>query len=281
MMAAPADVGLYGPGSVTWRVNREQIMLLGGGRALLLQLAHPMVAAGVAQHSDFAADPMGRLRRTLDATLAIVFGTTEEAERAAAQVRAVHARVRGTLTESVGRYAAGTPYEANDPEYLRWVGATLLDTSIRVYELMCEPLSRTDLDRFYEESKTFVRMLGVPDDYVAENIDDFRDYFDGMLDSDAIAVGEVGRGLAHDVLHPKLRWVPPQIFGALGIITTGLLPEPVRRRFGLPWSPARERAFRAQIRIARLAHRGLPARLRLFPQARAALRRVAAIERVA
>ena len=273
-MASLVDVGIYGPDSVNWRVNREQIMLLGGGRALLLQLAHPMVAAGVAQHSDFAADPMKRLRRTLDATLAIVFGTTDQAERAAAQVRAVHNSVRGTLTEDVGRYKAGTPYEANNPDYLRWVGATLLDTSIKVYELMCEPLSKADLDRFYEESKLFVRMLGVPDDYVASTIEDFRAYFHDMLEGDEIAVGEVGRKLAHDVLHPKLRFVPPPVFGALGIVTTGLLPESVRRRFGLPWSPARERAYRAQLRVAKIAHRGLPARIRLFPQAREALRRV-------
>lgn len=275
-MTTHVDVGIYGPNSVTWRVNREQIMLLGGGRALLLQLAHPVVAAGVAQHSDFAADPMKRLRRTLDATLAIVFGTNDEAERAAAQVRAVHDAVRGTLSEDVGRYKAGTPYEANNPEYLRWVGATLLDTSIQVYELMCGRLSTDDLNRFYEESKLFVKMLGVPDDYVASTIDEFREYFDGMIASDKIAVGEVGRRLAHDVLHPKVRFVPPPVFGALGIVTTGLLPPSVRERYGLPWSPARERAFRAQIRMARIANKRLPGRIRLFPQAREALRRVSA-----
>jgi uncharacterized protein (DUF2236 family) len=274
-MNARTDVGIYGPDSVNWRVNKDQVMLLGGGRALLLQLAHPMVAAGVSQHSDFASDPLKRLRRTLDATLAIVFGTTDDAERAAAQVRAVHGRVRGTLAEDVGRFPAGTPYEANNPEYLRWVGATLLDTSIVVYELMCEPLSRADLNRFYEESKLFVRMLGVPDEYVATSIEEFRDYFDGMIASDEIAVGEVGRRLAHDVLHPKVRFVPPPVFGALGIITTGLLPERVRELYRLPWSPARERAFRAEIRMARIANRGLPARIRLFPQAREAFRRIA------
>lgn len=273
-MAAP-DVGFFGPESVNWRVNRDQVMLLGGGRALLLQLAHPVVAAGVAQHSDFAADPMRRLRRTLEATLTIVFGTKDEAERAAAGVRAVHDRVRGTLTEDVGRFRDGTAYEANNPDYLRWVGATLLDTSIRVYELLCEPLSRADLNRFYEESKLFVRMLGVPDDYVAATIDDFNEYFAGMLAGGDIAVGEVGRRLAHDVLHPKVRFVPSPVFGALSIVTAGLLPPSVRAAYGLRWSAARERAFNAQIRMARIANRGLPARIRLFPQAREAFRRVA------
>src|SRR6185503_3687145 len=91
---AAVDVGLFGPGSVTWRVNREQALLLGGGCALLEQLAHPMVAAGVSDHSDFRTDPLKRLRRTLDATLAIIFGTTEEARRAADGIRAVHSRVQ-------------------------------------------------------------------------------------------------------------------------------------------------------------------------------------------
>jgi len=112
------DVGLFGPDSLTWRVNREQALLLGGGRALLLQLAHPLVAAGVADHSDFRSDPLRRLRRTLDATLAMIFGTTAEAEAAAAGVRAVHERVTGTLRTRVGRFDAGTPYRAEDPALL-------------------------------------------------------------------------------------------------------------------------------------------------------------------
>lgn len=86
-MDTNVDLGIYGPGSVSWRVNRDQLMLLGGGRALLLQLAHPKVAAGVFEHSDFRDDPMKRLRRTLDATLALIFGTTEEAGRAARGIR--------------------------------------------------------------------------------------------------------------------------------------------------------------------------------------------------
>ena len=103
------DPGLFGPGSAIWKVNREGVVLLGGGRALILQVAHPLVAAGVAKHSNYRSDPWGRLFRTLDLVTTIVFGSTEEAEGAAARVRRVHERVNGVTDEDAGRYAEGTP----------------------------------------------------------------------------------------------------------------------------------------------------------------------------
>src|SRR5437016_11697134 len=106
-----SDAGLFGPGSLTWRVNREGALLLGGGRALLLQVAHPLVAAGVAQHSNYREDPWGRLYRTLDTVTTIVFGTNEESEEAADRLRRVHSRVTGKADD-------GRPYEANDPDLL-------------------------------------------------------------------------------------------------------------------------------------------------------------------
>src|SRR5881397_56153 len=95
-----SDAGLFGPGSLTWRVNREGALLLGGGRALLLQVAHPLVAAGVAQHSNYREDPWGRLYRTLDLTTKIVFGSTAVAEEAAGRIRHVHQRVHGVTREA-------------------------------------------------------------------------------------------------------------------------------------------------------------------------------------
>jgi uncharacterized protein (DUF2236 family) len=275
-MAVATDRGLFGPESVTWRLTREQITLLGGGRALLLQLAHPMVAAGVAQYSDFQADPLKRLRRTLDATLAIVFGTTRQADKAAAQIRAVHDRVRGVLTEDVGRFTAGTPFEANDPSLLMWVQATLIDTAILVYQTFTGPVSDADLNRYYDESRTIALKLGVPDETLPATLADFRRYFDAMLASDEIAVGSVGRELGRAVLAPTIRHVPGVLFRPAAVLTAGLLPPSVRDLYGLPWSPARERAFRAEVRLARLANKALPARIRLYPQARAALKRIAA-----
>jgi uncharacterized protein (DUF2236 family) len=269
------DLGLFGPGSVTWRVNREQALLLGGGCALLEQLAHPLVAAGVSDHSDFRTEPLKRLRRTLDATLAIVFGTTDDAHRAAAGIRAVHSRVRGALPHDTGRFVAGTSYSAEDPALLAWVNATLFDTSIRTYEMLLGPLSKPDLERYYGESRQVAGILGIPDAAMAPTIDGFRGWWSEMLLGDDVAIGEDGRELARAVLTPKVRFVPRPAFAPLTLFTVGLLPDPVRERYGFRWSATKERAFRAEAAAAGAAVRALPARVRLFPQARAAERRAA------
>src|SRR5881397_2144053 len=121
-----SDAGLFGPGSLTWRVNREGALLLGGGAALVLQVAHPLVAAGVAEHSNYREDPWGRLYRTLDVTTKIVFGSSEVAEEASQRLWNVHGRVQGTSPD-------GASYQARDPDLLMWVHATLIDTTLLVY----------------------------------------------------------------------------------------------------------------------------------------------------
>src|SRR5262245_7172864 len=118
--ASDAAPGWFEPGSTIWTVNREAVLLLGAGRALLLQMAHPLVAAGVAEHSRFAQDPLGRLFRTLDSSYALVFGDRAAATAAVRRMDAVHGRVRGVLDEPVGRFQAGTPYDATDPLLRLW-----------------------------------------------------------------------------------------------------------------------------------------------------------------
>src|SRR2546430_4765331 len=113
---AMADAGLFGPETMTWRVNREGVLLLGGGRALILQVAHPLVAAGVAEHSNYRDDPWGRLYRTLDLTTKIVFGSTHTAEEAAARIRHVHKRVHGVTREAGGPSPPRAPPAPRGPE---------------------------------------------------------------------------------------------------------------------------------------------------------------------
>src|SRR5438477_9238059 len=132
--------GLFPRHAIIRQVNGEGALLLGGGRALLMQLAHPSVAAGVADHSDFETDPFGRLRRTLEAETTLVFGTLEEAHATAARIRAVHERV------------TGPGYQANDPELLLWVHATLVDTALRVYTRFVRPLRPNEAEAYYDES---------------------------------------------------------------------------------------------------------------------------------
>jgi uncharacterized protein (DUF2236 family) len=265
------DQGFYGPDSVTWTLARERVLLLGGPRALLLQLAHPLVAAGVADHSTFASDPLRRLRRTLDATLAIAFGTRAGAETAAARINAVHAAVHGTLREDAGRYAAGTRYDATDPELLLWVHATLVDTTLTVYRRFVRELSDDEAARAYEESKTTARILGVPDEILPSDLTSFVSYFDEMIESDRIAVAPFQLALARDVLYPRLRFVPRAAHAPTASITAGLLPPKIRDAFGLT-----KRTL--PLRLTTTAVRGLlpvlPRALREMPQARAADRRV-------
>lgn len=135
--------GLYGPASVSWRVNREAVILLGGGRAALLQLAHPFVAHAIDQHSATRADPIGRFRRTFQHVFAMVFGDLEHAEEHARRVFTIHERIRGAIGEHVGRYGRGDRYLANDEAALFWVQATLVDTALLVYEEFVSPSSPT------------------------------------------------------------------------------------------------------------------------------------------
>ena len=130
------DPGLFGPGSMAWRIDGEVLVLAGGTCALLMQLAHPAVAAGVDQHSDFRADPFARLRRTLTSSYAVAFGTASDAEAAIRRVNAIHAAVRGHVPET------GAAYHATDPALLLWVHATLVDTALRVYDRYVAPLTR-------------------------------------------------------------------------------------------------------------------------------------------
>src|SRR6267142_1934243 len=141
----------------TWKLHREVVLLAGWGRGILLQLAHPMVAQGVADHSGFAEDSwgrVGRLRRTLAAMLALTFGTPEESAGAAAAINRIHDRVHGQLAEGAGPFASSARYSAHDPALLAWVHATLVDTFLITYERFVAPLTPAERDRYCREAGT-------------------------------------------------------------------------------------------------------------------------------
>lgn len=269
------DEGYYGPRSITWRLTREAVMLLGGPRALLLQLAHPLVAAGVNEHSTFREDPFKRLFRTLEMTLAIVFGSRREADRAAQGINKVHEHVRGVLPEAVGRFPAGTAYDARDPELLLWVHSTLIDTTLQVYPRYVSALSGAEMERAYEESKVAARLLMVPDQILPENLKRFREYMADTVASDAIEVGDMQRELAVSVLNPPVPLVPQRVFGLGTAITIGLLPEKLRRGYRLEMTPGRKRLFDWSPKVVRVMLPLMPRVARQMPQARKAYKRVA------
>src|SRR5690348_6708483 len=175
-MMTIAPEGLYPEGSITRRVNREPALLLGGGRALLMQLAHPKVAAGVAEHSDFRRQPLRRLIRTLELTLQLTFGSREHALAAARQINGVHQRVRG----------AG--YSASDPRLLLWVHSTLIDSAFEVYATFVGRLGPAEREAYYQESKLVGGLLGIPNAAYPPRLADFEAYLDTMLGGDELRV---------------------------------------------------------------------------------------------
>ncbi|HLE30361.1 MAG TPA: oxygenase MpaB family protein, partial [Anaerolineales bacterium] len=174
----PSEISapLFSPESVFWRVNREWLTALAGPRALLLELAHPLVAAGVVGHSHFRRDPLGRLYRTLRAMTDVTFGKPAQAYETARHIHACHRRVTGTLAKEVGPYLAGTPYRANDPLLKLWVLATLIDSSLRTYDLLVAPLSLADRRAYYDDSQCLARLLGIPPDLTPPAYEDFCNY---------------------------------------------------------------------------------------------------------
>jgi uncharacterized protein (DUF2236 family) len=264
------DAGLFGPRTVTWRVHREGVLLLGGGAALILQVAHPLVAAGVAEHSGYREDPWGRLYRTLDLTTKLVFGDRRTAEAAARRIRSVHKRVHGVTKEDGGRYPKGTPYRADDPELLRWVHATLVHITLDVYQRFLGPLTIAEQRGYYEEQKTLAEALGVPREWMPDTFAAFNLYFDDMLGSDRIAVTAALRDVVDATLRPELPLVARPLVEALNIATVGLLPWRLREELDLHWTPARERLLEASRVTLRRVIPVLPRLLRDFPPARSA-----------
>jgi uncharacterized protein (DUF2236 family) len=259
---------LFGPGSVTWEVNREAVLLAGGGCALLLQVAHPLVAAGVAEHSNFRERPLDRLYRTLDLMLTITFAPAAQAIRAVREIERRHAPVRGYLAEAAGPFVRGTPYRASDPALLFWVHATLVHTAARVFEMFVRPLTAAELARYYDESKVIARLFGVPESDIPPTWRRFQDYFERMVMGEELAVSEQSQAIARAILWPErplwLRGVMPPA----RLLSIGLLPEPVRARYGFRWPAWQEHAFRALVAAGQLALTWVPRSLRDFPHAR-------------
>jgi uncharacterized protein (DUF2236 family) len=231
--------GYFAPDGVAWRVGRETALLLGGGRALLLQVAHPLVAAGVAAHSDYRENPWRRLEQTMSTVWSVVYGTRSEADAAVARVRAVHERVHGRIAGPMGPFAEGTRYSALDPELLLWVHATLIDTALLVYRSWIGPLSNAEQRAYYEEMKTMALLFGTPEELIPSTLDDFRIYMRERLASDRISVTETALQIAATVLDPPLPLPLRPAIKALALVTVGMLPPRLRADYGFPWNRSR------------------------------------------
>jgi uncharacterized protein (DUF2236 family) len=271
---ADPSAGLHGPGSISWEIGKEAALFVGGGRAALLQLAHPYVAHAVDQHSATRSDPLGRFQRTFESVFAIVFGDLEHALGAARRVHAIHSRISGRIEEDVGRFARGAAYHANDEHALLWVHATLIDTAVLVYDSVVRPLSLAEKQRYYQESKRFARLFGIGDAVLPADWRAFRDYFERTLESDTIAVGTPAREIASFLFEtPKPAMRP--LFRWLALMTSGFMPERLRAPFGLAHGVRQAALFRASLRLLRATYPRLPRRVRYLPAYVEARRRLA------
>jgi uncharacterized protein (DUF2236 family) len=253
------DTGILAVDSVARRINRETFMLLGGPAAVLMQIAHPLVAAGVHEHSAFRRSPFRRLVRTADTTLAIVFGERATAERALKRIDRSHGPVHG-------RAADGRAYRAKDPRLLLWVQATLVLTSLRWYESVIGRLSDAERESYWDDGKFFARELGVSEVLLPRTVADLERYEAEMLRTDVVP-DAIAAVVGRDVLRPY-SWLPEVVYWPSDALTAALVPRSLHSVFGLRYGRP-ERLFHRGVIVATGAlRRLLPRFLTVMPHAR-------------
>lgn len=253
------------------RVNGERLVLLGWSRAILLQLAHPLVAAGVYEHSGFRASSLAavaRLRATVRAMLAIAFGDDARQARAIEGIRSIHRRVQGTLSDAVGPFPSGTTYSAEDPALLLWVHTTLIESTILTYEKFVHELTESNRDRYCAVSASVPVALGAIAADVPHTWRDLVRMNERALEGPSIVVGPQARELSRALLSSSLtRTIAPA--GWLNrLVTIGLLPPTVRKGYGFDWNDRRTRTLDRVAASIRLTRRATPAFVARFADAR-------------
>ena len=264
---------------MVYQVNREVVVLLGWGRAILLQLAHPLVAAAVSQHSDFGSGLIPYLRRThrtVISMLSLTFGATDQVHGTARRINAIHRRVHGRSEEATPRFPSGTPYTATDSDLLRWVHVTLIDSHIRAYELFVEPMSAEEKDRYCAESANLAPLLNVPPlTLPTTNLELTGQLQYGIRDGTS-QVTNTARSLAHELLFPPGGVLASSAMGFGRLVTAGLLPPPLREAYGLAWSDRKAAILDRSARMIRKTRRLTPPLLRQWSASR---RRQVEVER--
>jgi uncharacterized protein (DUF2236 family) len=269
----PRANGYFDNDSMIRRLHRERALALSGPRALLMQAAHPLAVAGLLAHSGALDDPYVRLARTAEVMNVITFGARRDAERLTRRVRAMHGSISGKLPETVGRYPAGTPYRADDPELLLWILYTLVDSTEVVYQTYVGRLRADDREALWKDYRLVGRLFGLRPGDLPRSAKDLRAYGRQMLTGDALQVGDWARRRAREiVLEPPVPDLARPLLATVNFITIALLPDRIREQYGFPRLPpaaVREALVRAGALYVR---RGLlpllPPRIREVPAAR-------------
>jgi uncharacterized protein (DUF2236 family) len=252
--------GIFGPDSITWRINREAALFLGAGRAALLQLAHPWVATALDQHSSLLAKPIARFHNTFRTVFTMIFGSAPQAFRAARSLYQLHTTITGQLPSHVAAYEKGSRYQALHIPALLWVYATLIDSAVIAYQAIFPPLEDAELAGYYAESKILAGLFALPSDALPADWPSFQDYIREMSASQALGVDDRARFMAQRIMTGAGSWIPiPRWYQA---VTAEWLPARFRNEFALPFEPKEQsRAQKAPHYLPRI-YAKLPRSLR-------------------
>jgi uncharacterized protein (DUF2236 family) len=249
-------------------------LLLSAPAVVLMQLAHPLVAAAIAEHTNRERSVVERAGATIGLNLAVIFGDHDQAERAAMHVRDLHTAIHGQLHAAVGTFPAGSLYRADDPDLLRWGHATIVWAGLEAYERFVGSLRPADQDQYVAEMRSFGQAFGVDEASLPSTCDELGTYVFSVLDS-TLNIGEQGRREAREILWPRGTFRERASGPVLRVVTSGLLPDTVRRGFALPWSTGRRAAFSSVAAMTRAAVRTMPRSRRWWQHYRIARGRVA------
>jgi uncharacterized protein (DUF2236 family) len=220
------DAGLFGPDSVAWRLHADPSMLVGAMRALLVQALEPRAMAGVVQHSDYKADPWGRLNRTVRFVLHTTYGDTATAEAACAAVRRIHDRVHGVDPVS------GRAYSAHDPDLLLWIHAVEVHSALCSYRSYAGRLAGADADRYVDEMVRVAELLGLSPAMAPRSVGELRDYLRSV---DGLQLTPGARESLRLILYPPMPLALRPLWVLPASAAIASLPRFARRLYGLPW----------------------------------------------
>ena len=238
--AGPGE-GYFEDDSLIRRVNRELVVAFSGARALLMQASHPVMFEGFFIKTEAKEAAHARLARTATIMNTIYFGRRDDADQMTERVREVHAQINGVLEEPAGKYPAGTPYAADDPQFLLWTLAALVDSADQFYRLYVEELTRDERDALWGDYRLVGKLFGLQEDEMPATIEGFDAYMTEMVEGDQLCVTESAReeSLAI-VLNPPAPVYMRGLVEAVHFIIIGSLPAKIRRGYGLSWDPLRE-----------------------------------------
>ena len=238
--AGPGE-GYFEDDSLIRRVNRELVVAFSGARALLMQASHPVMFEGFFIKTEAKEAAHARLARTATIMNTIYFGRRDDADQMTDRVREVHTQINGVLEEPAGKYPAGTPYAADDPQFLLWTLAALVDSADQFYRLYVEELTRDERDALWGDYRLVGKLFGLKEDEMPATIEGFDAYMAEMVEGDQLYVTESARdeSLAI-VLNPPAPVYMRGLVEAVNFIIIGSLPAKIRRGYGLSWDPLRE-----------------------------------------